>query len=161
MGNQYAGPPYAADRRRGYRQWYYPRRGVEVLAEEELVVHQEKNLLVMKKKERSHLKGRRNFRGGRGGGRRPRSPDGQGQGEQSGDEGSRGPQRPRYRRRGAPRRTWDSVSESGKFQASGEKVNFLNKRSDENKCNEDVCADQLSTGETLVMTASNDSSASC
>uniref|UniRef100_A0A146LC28 Y-box factor n=1 Tax=Lygus hesperus TaxID=30085 RepID=A0A146LC28_LYGHE len=63
---------------------------------------------------------RRNFRGGRGGGRRPRSPDGQGQGEQSGDEGSRGPQRPRYRRRGGPRRTWDSVSESGKAEESSD-----------------------------------------
>jgi len=42
---------------------------------------------------------RRNFRGGRMGGRRPTSQNSQGQGDQQGQGG----QRPRYRRRGAPR----------------------------------------------------------
>lgn len=62
---------------------------------------------------------RRNYRGGggRGVGRRPRSSEGEGQGEQSGDDSSRGPPRQqRYRRRGGPRRAWDSVSESGKAE---------------------------------------------
>lgn len=47
---------------------------------------------------------RRNFRGGRGGTRRPRSQDGQGQADQSGgEERPRGPSRLRYRRRGQMR----------------------------------------------------------
>lgn len=53
---------------------------------------------------------RRNFRGGRGGGRRPTSQDSQGQG----DQGGQGGQRPRYRRRGQPRpRNANSQSEGG------------------------------------------------
>jgi hypothetical protein len=58
---------------------------------------------------------RRNFRGGRGGGRRPHSQDSQGQaGEQVGQDGPRGQQRSRYRRRGPPRpRGGNSQSESG------------------------------------------------
>lgn len=57
---------------------------------------------------------RRNFRGGRGGGR-PRSQDSQGQaGEQVGQDGPRGPPRQRYRRRGPPRpRGGNSQSEPG------------------------------------------------
>jgi len=56
---------------------------------------------------------RRNFRGGRGGPRRPHSQDSQGQaGEQGGQDGPRGQQRPRYRRRGPPRPR-NSQSDSG------------------------------------------------
>lgn len=63
----------------------------------------------------------RNFRG-RGGGRRPRSQDGQGQGEHSGGEeggNNRGPpSRPRYRRRGIVRnRGSNSQSESTNIKA--------------------------------------------
>lgn len=59
----------------------------------------------------------RNFRGGRRGGRRPHSQDSRGgdQGpvEQMGQDGPRGPPRPRYRRRGPPRpRGGNSQSES-------------------------------------------------
>ncbi|XP_066255308.1 Y-box factor homolog isoform X2 [Euwallacea similis] len=71
---------------------------------------------------------RRNFRGGRGGGRRPTSQDSQGQGDQGG-QGGPGQQRSRYRRRGPPRpRNGDSPNEEwGGDKAptdewSGEKV---------------------------------------
>ncbi|KAF5269225.1 hypothetical protein FQR65_LT02526 [Abscondita terminalis] len=183
-GDPVRGSPYAADKRRGYRQWFYPRRGrgtgrgggVIRPSLDDFVSNEEgkdsseavegggppRRYRPRRGRGgygggggfggnygggyyRSYNRGpprsdeeqgdgeggsrgrrppkrffRRNFRGGRGGGnRRPRSSEGQGQGEQSGDEGSRGHQRPRYRKRGGPRpRTWDSVSESGKENQS-------------------------------------------
>jgi len=174
-GEPVRGSPYAADRRRGYRQWFYPRRG-RGASRGGPRRHKEDSTGEDENKENSEvlesggapprryrprrgrggysggfggggyyrsyrgpprsdeeqgdgeggLRGRRpprrffrrNFRGGRGG-RRPRSPDGQGQ-EQSGDEGSRGPQRPRYRRRPARPRTGDSESGNGKTEDASE-----------------------------------------
>lgn len=52
---------------------------------------------------------RRNFRGGRGGGGRgPRSQDGQGPADQGGEETTRGQPRLRYRRRGGMRNRGDN-----------------------------------------------------
>ncbi|KAG5894574.1 hypothetical protein JTB14_021556 [Gonioctena quinquepunctata] len=170
-GEPVRGSPYAADRRRGYRQWYYPRGGRrprggsrgggpprESQSESEIKDGafsggeggpQGPPRRYRPRRGRGGYGGggyyrgpyrgppgereleqnngdaprgrgpprrffRRNYRGGRGGGR-PRSQDSQGQaGEQNGQEGPRGPQRPRYRRRGAPRpRGGNSQSESG------------------------------------------------
>ncbi|KAK4877619.1 hypothetical protein RN001_010125 [Aquatica leii] len=158
MGQQIS--PYAADDRRGYRQWYYPpqsrgagRQGLRRPPRKDFASNEEEgkdssevvdggdpprryrsnrerggyrtvggggivvdttvltvDLLVPTKKGGSRNRRspkrffRKNFRGGRsGGGSRSRSPHGQGQGEQSGDKGTRGSQRLRYRRRGAQR----------------------------------------------------------
>ncbi|KAK4874994.1 hypothetical protein RN001_011416 [Aquatica leii] len=140
-GEPVRGSPYAADKRRGYRQWFYSRRGrgagrgglrQEGKDSSEVVEGGGSPCRYRPRRGRGGGGFGESYGGGyyqqgdgeggsrgRGRGRRPRSPDGQGQGEQSGDEGSRGPQRPRYRRRGAPRpRTWDSVSESGKVEES-------------------------------------------
>ncbi|KAK5642750.1 hypothetical protein RI129_008917 [Pyrocoelia pectoralis] len=116
------GSPYAADGR-GFRQWFYPRRGRGAGRGGDYRPPREEYcdaVMVMGRLWRWILSfiscpprsdeeqgdgdnggpGRRppkrffriNFRGGgRGGGRRPLSSEGQGQGEQTGDEGSRGP----------------------------------------------------------------------
>lgn len=147
-GEPVRGSPYAADRRRGYRQWYYPRGGRG--GRRPRVSQGDKdgagsggdsgeNPAPRRYRPRRGRGGyggggyyrgpyrggppgdnevgdgeggrgrgaprrffRRNFRGGRGGGRRPRSQDGQGQ-DQGGEEGTRGAPRQRYRRRGPPR----------------------------------------------------------
>lgn len=165
-GEPVRGSPYAADRRRGFRQWYYPQRGGRRPSNRR---PQRESQSEGEGKDgtasggdggpqgpprryrprrgrggygggyyRGPYRGppgdqengdaprgrgpprrffRRNFRGGRGGGR-PRSQDSQGQaGEQVGQDGPRGPPRPRYRRRGPPRpRGGNSQSESGNPQ---------------------------------------------
>jgi len=182
-GEPVRGSPYAADRRRGYRQWFYPRRGGRGgpprgggprRSKEEYAGNEEdgkenpegvvsadgqgprryrprrgrgygggngynggggyyRSYRGPPRSDEEHGEGeggpggprgqrpppkryfRRNFRGGRGGGRRPRSQD-ENNPEQSGDEGSRGPPRQqRYRKRSGPSRPrgGDSASESG------------------------------------------------
>ncbi|CAH1105118.1 unnamed protein product [Psylliodes chrysocephalus] len=174
-GDPVRGSPYAADRRRGYRQWYYPRGGRrgrrggsrgggqprESLSDGEVKDGAQSGgeggqgggqlqgggppRRFAPRRGRGGYGGggyfrgpyrgppgdpdqngdaprgrapprrffRRNFRGGRGAAR-PRSQDSQGQaGEQNGQDGPRGPPRPRYRRRGPPRpRGGNSQSES-------------------------------------------------
>ncbi|XP_044266235.1 Y-box factor homolog isoform X1 [Tribolium madens] len=170
-GEPVRGSPYAADRRRGYRQWYYtrgrggprPRRGPPRDSQSEgeggkdgtasggegggngngpprryrprrgrggyvggyyrgsyrgpppPLGDQDQNGDAPRGRGPPRRFFRRNFRGGRGGGRRPQSQDSQGQaGEQVGQDGPRGQQRSRYRRRGPPRpRGGNSQSESG------------------------------------------------
>ncbi|XP_018566323.1 Y-box factor homolog [Anoplophora glabripennis] len=164
-GEPVRGSPYAADRRRGYRQWYYPRggrrpsnrrppkdnvdesEGKEGAAGEGGPQGPPRRYRPRRGGRGSYGGGyyrgpyrgppgdqdqsgdaprgrgpprrffRRNFRGGRGGGR-PRSQDSQGQaGEQVGQDGPRGPPRQRYRRRGPPRpRGGNSLSEPGSQQ---------------------------------------------
>lgn len=164
-GEPVRGSPYAADRRRGYRQWYYPRgRGARGRGQGRPRDNQQGEgkdgsgsggdgqesgppRRFRPRRGRGGYSGyyrgpyrggpgqggtdeehggdgenargrggpprrffRRNYRGGRGG-RRPRSQDGQA--EQSGEEGPRGPPRTRFRRRGAGRsRGENSQSES-------------------------------------------------
>ncbi|KAL3281311.1 hypothetical protein HHI36_004522 [Cryptolaemus montrouzieri] len=174
-GEAVRGSPYAADRRRGYRQWYYPRGGrggprggppprrppresqSEGEGKDGALSGGEGGGNGQPRRYRPRRGGRggyggggggyyrgpyrgppgggeengevprgrgpprrffrrNNFRGGRGG-RRPLSQDsqggGQGTGDQGGQEGPRGPPRPRYRRRGPPRpRGGNSQSES-------------------------------------------------
>ncbi|XP_063914212.1 Y-box factor homolog isoform X2 [Zophobas morio] len=172
-GEPVRGSPYAADRRRGYRQWYYtrgrggprPRRGPPRESQSEGEgkdgtasggegggsngpprryrprrgrggyvggyyrgpyrgpppgSDQDQNGDAPRGRGPPRRFFRRNFRGGRGGGRRPQSQDSQGQaGEQVGQDGPRGQQRPRYRRRGPPRpRGGNSQSESGNNKES-------------------------------------------
>ncbi|XP_045469786.1 Y-box factor homolog isoform X1 [Harmonia axyridis] len=172
-GEAVRGSPYAADKRRGYRQWYYPRGGrggprgggpgrrpqkesqSEGEAKDGTLSGGEGGGNVIRRYRPRRGRGgyggggygyrpyrggpqgggedngegprgrgpprrffgSRNFRGGRRGGRRPRSQDSQGGGqgpvEQLSQDGPRGPPRPRYRRRGPPRpRGGNSQSES-------------------------------------------------
>lgn len=165
-GGPVRGSPYAADRRPGYRKWFFPRGGrggprgggrrprSNTRSEGDKEGNEDNNAQVAQAPRRYRprrgrggggyggyyrgpyrggpqggdneqgdgegMRGRggpprrffhRNYRGR--GGRRPRSQDGQGPAEHSGEEGSRGPPRPRYRRRGTMRpRGNNSQSES-------------------------------------------------